>query len=105
MTEGSRRGNAAGEGVNAGHLEKAETATSGAQKSAAAHSDRAPEEDACSGKKLGASEPSINQTPVKRKKKTKAASLLSFSDELGGEDGDTEAGSAFGSISASTEQR
>ena len=46
-----------------------------------------------------------SQTPVKRKKKEKTVSRLSFSDELGGEDGDGEAGSEFGSISQSTTKR
>lgn len=44
-------------------------------------------------------------TPVKRKKKEKTVSRLSFSDEIGVEDGDGEAGSEFGSISQSTTKR
>jgi len=45
------------------------------------------------------------QTPLKRKKKEKTVSRLSFSDELGAEDGDGEGGNEFGSISQSTNKR
>jgi len=45
------------------------------------------------------------QTPLKRKKKEKTVSRLSFSDELGAEDGDGEGENEFGSISQSTNKR